>query len=165
MASIRPIFIHLVWQFRTFSFHVRHILYKKLSYRRGTARCVVSVEILPIATQQCRNYLYDMSWTKYQLSLIDSCDKIVLYTALDDLCDKLYSGQTSELGGIIDLVDRRRPPVYHALSVHLSRAKLITRFDDRYAVAKFSIRPEFRTKFQREVPLFLEITECHFSTE
>jgi len=36
--------------------------YKKLSYRRGTARCVVSVEILPIATRQCRNYLYDKSW-------------------------------------------------------------------------------------------------------
>ena len=35
--------------------------YKKLSYRRGTARCVVSVEILPTATQQCRNYLYDKS--------------------------------------------------------------------------------------------------------
>ena len=35
--------------------------YKKLSYRLGTARCVVSVEILPIATQQCRNYLYDKS--------------------------------------------------------------------------------------------------------
>jgi len=49
-------------------------------------------------------------------------------------------------------------PVYHALSVHLSRAKLITRFDDRYAVAKFS-KSDFRTKFQREVPLFLEITE------
>jgi len=31
---------------------------KKLSYRRGTARRVVSIEILPIATQQCRNYLY-----------------------------------------------------------------------------------------------------------
>ena len=29
-------------------------------------------------------------------------------------------------------------PVYHALSVHLSRDKLITRFDDQYAVAKFS---------------------------
>ena len=28
--------------------------------------------------------------------------------------------------------------VYHALSVHLSPAKLISRFDDRYAVAKFS---------------------------
>jgi len=51
---------------------------KKLSYRRGTTRCVVSVEILPTATQQCRNYLYDKSWTKYQLSLIDLCDKIVL---------------------------------------------------------------------------------------
>ena len=35
---------------------------KKLSYRRGTARCVVTIEILPIATQQCRNYLYDKSW-------------------------------------------------------------------------------------------------------
>jgi len=34
---------------------------KKLSHHRGTARCVVSVEILPIATQQCRNYLYDKS--------------------------------------------------------------------------------------------------------
>jgi len=32
---------------------------KKLRYRRGTARCVVSLEILPIATQQCRNYLYN----------------------------------------------------------------------------------------------------------
>ena len=41
---------------------VHHLyFYKKLSYRRGTARCVVSVEILPIATQQCRNYLYDKS--------------------------------------------------------------------------------------------------------
>ena len=34
---------------------------KKLSYRRGTAQCVVSVEILSIATQRCRNYLYDKS--------------------------------------------------------------------------------------------------------
>ena len=30
---------------------------KKLRYRR----CVVSIEILPVATQQCRNYLYDKS--------------------------------------------------------------------------------------------------------
>jgi len=37
--------------------------YKKLSYRRGTARCVVSVEILPIATQQCMQY--DKSWTNW----------------------------------------------------------------------------------------------------
>jgi len=60
---------------------VMHLLLhinKKLSYCRGTARCVVSVEILPIATQQCRNYLYNKSCTKYQLSLLDPCDKIVL---------------------------------------------------------------------------------------
>jgi len=41
------------------------ILYKKLSYRRVTARCVLSVVILPIATQQCRNYLYDKSWPNW----------------------------------------------------------------------------------------------------
>jgi len=35
--------------------------YKKLTYRRRITRCIVSVEILPIATQQCRNYLYDKS--------------------------------------------------------------------------------------------------------
>ena len=52
--------------------------HKKFSYRRGTARCVVSVAILPIATQQCRNYLYDKSWTNYQLSLTGSRDKIEL---------------------------------------------------------------------------------------
>jgi len=28
---------------------------------RVTARCVLSVVILPITTQQCRNYLYDNS--------------------------------------------------------------------------------------------------------
>ena len=37
--------------------HFRDILgvniYKKLSYRRGTAQCVVSVKISPTATQQC----------------------------------------------------------------------------------------------------------------
>ena len=36
----------------------QHLSDKKLRYRRGTARCVVSIEILPITTQQCRNYLY-----------------------------------------------------------------------------------------------------------
>jgi len=30
---------------------------KKLRYRRVTARCVLSVVILPITMQQCRNYL------------------------------------------------------------------------------------------------------------
>ena len=40
-------------------------VYKKLSYRRVTARCVLSVVILPIATQQRRNYLYDKSWPNW----------------------------------------------------------------------------------------------------
>jgi len=35
---------------------------KKLSYRQVTARCVLSVVILPVTTQQYRNYLYDKSW-------------------------------------------------------------------------------------------------------
>ena len=40
---------------------------KKLGYRRVTARCVVSVEILPITTQHCKNYLYHKSWTNPKL--------------------------------------------------------------------------------------------------
>jgi len=42
---------------------------KKLSYRRVTARCVLSVVILPTAMQQCRNYLYDMSWPNWWLEV------------------------------------------------------------------------------------------------
>jgi len=50
------------------------------------------------------------------------------------------------------------------LSAHLCRAKLmITRFDDRYATAKFSRSPEFGENFQREVPLFLDIHVPEFS--
>ena len=62
---------HCHYDFRKYNFTNRVIptFNKKLSYRRGTARCVVSVKILPIATQQCtdlsnslaRNYLYDKS--------------------------------------------------------------------------------------------------------
>ena len=46
---------------KTPDFHLSGFEYKKLSYRRVTARCVLSVVILPITTQQCRNYLYDKS--------------------------------------------------------------------------------------------------------
>jgi len=75
---------------------------KKLSYRRGTARCVVSVEILPIAiTQQCRNYLYDKSWTKYQLSLIDAYATKSCCRQRLTICAISYNGRASELGGII----------------------------------------------------------------
>jgi len=45
--------------------HDHHLQYKKLSYRRVTAWCVLSVVILPIAMQQCRNYLYDRSWPNW----------------------------------------------------------------------------------------------------
>ena len=37
------------------------VLNKELRYRRGTAQSVMSIQILPIAMQQCRNYLYDKS--------------------------------------------------------------------------------------------------------
>ena len=40
---------------------VSNLVNKKLSYPRETARCVVSVEILPTATQRCRNYLCNKS--------------------------------------------------------------------------------------------------------
>jgi len=45
----------------TLLLHTTNRKYKNLSYRRVTARCVLSVVILPIAAQQCRNYLYDKS--------------------------------------------------------------------------------------------------------
>ena len=43
------------------NFIMRLLYNKKLTYHRGPARCVVSVEILPIVTQKCRNYFYDKS--------------------------------------------------------------------------------------------------------
>jgi len=43
--------------------HYLVLFSKKHSYRRGAVRCVVLVEILPIATKPCRNYLYDKSRT------------------------------------------------------------------------------------------------------
>ena len=46
---------------KVWNFYTKTPYYKKLSYRRGIARCVVSIEILPIGTQQCSNYLYDKS--------------------------------------------------------------------------------------------------------
>ena len=54
-----------IWQTRKLH-HVtatKSFTIKKFSCRRGTTRCVESVEILPIATHQCRNYLYHKSWT------------------------------------------------------------------------------------------------------
>ena len=55
------------------TFAVVSMLKKKLSYRRGTARCVVSVEIWPIATQQCKNYLFDKSRTMRSYEVVRFC--------------------------------------------------------------------------------------------
>jgi len=45
------------WKDNVESKGMRVSMNKKLRYRRVTARCVLSVVILPITTQQCRNYL------------------------------------------------------------------------------------------------------------
>jgi len=52
-----------LWTFNIILYWIN--LNKKLSYRRVTTRCLLSVVILPIATQQCRNYLYDKSWPNW----------------------------------------------------------------------------------------------------
>jgi len=55
------------------------ILNKKLSYHRVTARCVLSVVFLPIATQQCRNYLRPLREqslaTRLRIHMADPCTK------------------------------------------------------------------------------------------
>jgi len=73
------------------------------------------------------------------------------------ICAINYSGRASELGSIINLVDRIGP-VYHALSVHLSPATgiLITRFEIDMLRQNF-LSPQFGAKFQREVPLFFHV--------
>ena len=65
-----------------------------------------------------------------------------------------YSGRASELEGIVNSVVTDDGPVYHALSVHLSRAKMTARSTIDMRWRNF-LSPEFRKKFQREVPLFL----------
>ena len=65
-----------------------------------------------------------------------------------------YSGRASELEGIVNSVVTDDSPVYHALSVHLSRAKMTARSTIDMRWRNF-LSPEFRKKFQREVPLFL----------
>jgi len=54
-------------------------------------------------------------------------------------------------------------PVYHALSVHLSGGKLITRFDDRYAVANFSNSRVWSKSSSRKYSYFLKIPEFPYN--
>jgi len=74
--------------------------------------------------------VHDFMIDKYQLSLMDPRDGIVLQTELD------VEHRSSE---VLSTWLTDDGPVYHALSVHLSRAELINTFRrSRYAVAKFS---------------------------
>jgi len=57
-AAVHAAVTVLFLSWTVFMLHVNSKPNKKLSYRRVTARCVVSVEILPVAMQQCKNYLY-----------------------------------------------------------------------------------------------------------
>ena len=66
-----------------------------------------------------------------------------------------YSGRASELGGIINLVDRRRNSLSRSERRHLARANLIARSTIDMPWRNF-LRPEFRKKFQREVPYFVD---------
>ena len=47
---------------------------KKLSYRRGTARCVVSVAILPIAKQQCKKTTCTTSPEQIEVMKLEGLD-------------------------------------------------------------------------------------------
>ena len=53
-------------------------------------------------------------------------------------------------------------PVYHARSVHVSRANLITRASTIDMLWRNFLSPEFGAKFQRGVPLFLKVPEFHY---
>ena len=53
-------------------------------------------------------------------------------------------------------------PFYHAVSVHISGDKLITRFDDRYALAKFSNSGVW-DKVPEESTIILKIPEFLFN--
>jgi len=131
LTIVRVYYIYLLTSFsRAYFLTPRADVYtvsqnKKLSYRRGTARCVDA---------SCQLKSCQLPRNSAETCTTKSCCRQRL-----TICAINYSGRTSEFGGIINLVDRPDDsPVYHALSVHLSRAKLITRFDDRYAVAKYS---------------------------
>ena len=76
-----------------------------------------------------------------------------------------YNGRASELGGtVVSTLLTDDGQVYHALSVHLSLAKLTTRFDDRYAVTKFFKSRVFEQSSSGMYPLFLEIPKFSYDT-
>ena len=86
---------------------------------------------------------------------------ISLQAAIDHYCDKLAVERRSSEVLSTELNDDG--PVYHALSVHLSRAKSTTRWTIDLSWRNF-LSPGFGAKFERKVPLFLEIPVLPFNT-
>ena len=93
----RPITFLCLWPATDHELYCRHVPInnKKLSYRRGTTRCVVSIEILPIATQQCRRVTTRMpasSWSQISISCMmlrcwrTRCVKLLSRPHADLLC-------------------------------------------------------------------------------
>ena len=79
---------------------------------------------------------------KYQLSLVEPRDGMVLQTELDDYGGKT-SGRLSELEDIVNSVDRQRSGLsrserYHVSAIDMPKQNFLC--------------PEFLAKFQREVP-------------
>jgi len=96
---------------------------------------------MPQGTIRIRNIedkiCYNAFAFKYQLSLIDSHDKIMLYTELDDLFDIKTTAVERRARRYCQLVDRRRPSLSRSERPPFSR-EVNSMFNDRYAVAKFS---------------------------
>jgi len=93
---------------------------------------------------------------KYQLSLIDPRDGMVFKTELDEHCDN-YSGRASQLGGIINSVDRRRRySLSRSERRHLSQAKLIA-----HSTWRNFLSPEFGSKSLSRCTLFLPRDAMH----
>jgi len=112
-------------------------------YACGTMRCCMTLWTLNkaseltlwaiILTHNSREtiavtLLLQTSWCSW--SLINPRDGIVLQTQLDDLCDKLEWSSVVAWQTTVQFIT--------IVSVHLSRAKLITRFNNQHAVTKFS---------------------------
>ena len=92
-------------------------------------------------------FLYVIAWTSAdKLTTKSCCRQSLTISAIN------YGGRASGLGGTIDLVDQRRS-VFHALSVHLPRAKLTARSTIDMPWRNF-LSPEFRKNSRRKYRYF-----------
>ena len=84
--------------------NIQYTADKKLSYRRVTARCVLSVVILPITTQQCRNYLYDKSWLNWWYEVGGLVGGNVSWTMCTQLTRRIARHDATESAPIVSSV-------------------------------------------------------------